>query len=258
MLFSGLEAIVNNQNRQQSDLKLFEFGKTYHPAVHTPENVEPDVTKLYDEPSHLTLFIAGQRWRESWRNMGGGQADFFTMKTFAVNVLDRLGIAGCRESEIQDEVFSFGIKYHRGPQCLVTLGKVQPRICKKMGIRGDVYYADFDWDALYKAVKNQNISFAELNKFPSVRRDLALVIGNSVKFADLAALARKVGKKLLKDVNLFDVFEDESRLGKGKKSYALSFTFEDPTRTLQDKEVDAVINELIQAFETKLDAAVRR
>ena len=114
------------------------------------------------------------------------------------------------------------------------------------------------WLTQWQAAKKQSISLVELNKFPTVRRDLALVIGKSVKFADIAALAKKVGKKLLKDINLFDVFEDETKLGEGKKSYAVSFTFEDPTRTLQDKEVDAVMSELIATFESKLGAVIRR
>jgi phenylalanyl-tRNA synthetase beta chain len=115
-----------------------------------------------------------------------------------------------------------------------------------------------NWDALLKAQKRNNITLEELNRFPIVRRDLALVVGNSVKFADLAALAKKVGKKLLKEINLFDVFEDESKLGEGKKSYALSFTFENTTRTLQDKEIEELIIMLIEAYETKLGAVVRR
>jgi phenylalanyl-tRNA synthetase beta chain len=155
-------------------------------------------------------------------------------------------------------VFAYALKLHRGPQELAVMGKVQPKICKKMGIRGEVFYADLNWDALLAAAKKQSISFAELNKFPTVRRDLAVVIGKSVKFSDLAAVARKAGKKLLKDINLFDVFEDESKLGEGKKSYALGFTFEDTTRTLQDKEVDTVMTEMMEAMEGKLGAVIRR
>ncbi len=248
MLFSGLEAIVNNQNRQQMDLKLFEFGKTYSPK----EGMK------YDEPQHLALFLTGERWGESWRNKSSQKADFFALKGFVGMVLGRLGISGFQESQVSDEVFGYAVKFHRGAQDFVVFGKVQPKICKKTGIRGEVFYADFNWDLLLASQKKASISFVELNKFPTVRRDLALVIGNSVKFSDLAALARKVGKKLLKDVNLFDVFEDESKLGEGKKSYAMSFTFEDPTRTLQDKEVDDVVNELIKGFEEKHGAVIRR
>ncbi len=268
MLFSGLEAVVHNQNRQQADLKLFEFGKTYHPKggqfseiFKISENLgskKPEVTDLFTEPQHLAIFIAGQRWRENWRNKEKQPADFFTVKTFVDNVLARLGIGGFQESEVQDEVFAFGMKYHRGVQILATFGKVQPKILKKMSIRNEVFYADLDWDLALQMLQKQSITYQELSRFPTVRRDLALVVGSSVKFSDLSALARKAGKKLLKEVNLFDVYEDEERLGAGKKSYAVSFTFEDPTRTLQDKEVDAVVNELIEVFEGKLGATVRR
>ncbi len=267
MLFSGLEAVVNNQNRQQSDLKLFEFGKTYHSITDyglrksdsTPNPQSAIVNPKFVEPQHLALFITGQRFQESWRNKEKVSADFFALKSFVGNVLARLGVgSGFQETVVKDDMFAYGLKYHRGPQDLVIFGKVQPKICKKMGIRGEVFYADLNWDALLAAAKKQSISFAELNKFPTVRRDLAVVIGKSVKFSDLAAVAKKVGKKLLKDINLFDVFEDETKLGEGKKSYALSFTFEDPTRTLQDKEVDAAMNELIEAFEGKLGALIRR
>jgi phenylalanyl-tRNA synthetase beta chain len=263
MLFSGLEAIVHNQNRQQTDLKLFEFGKTYHKATGGGDGngEKGDVTKLFKEPQHLTLFLTGQRWGESWQNREKKASDFFTLKSFADNVLGRLGVSVFQQTETgseESDVFAYGMKYHRGAQTLAVFGKVQPKICKKTGIRVEVFYADFDWDALLAAAKKQSIVFSELNKYPTVRRDLAMVVGNSVKFNDLAALARKAGKKLLKDVNLFDVYEDEERLGTGKRSYAISFTFEDPTRTLQDKDVDAMVNDLIEAFEGKLGAVVRR
>ena len=127
-----------------------------------------------------------------------------------------------------------------------------------MGIKRTVFYADFHWGSLMKVVKKQKIGFVPLSKFPTVRRDLALVIENSVNFEDITGIARKTGKKLLKDVNLFDVYKNEDQLGKGKKSYAVSFIFEDPSKTLQDKEVDAVMNELIEAFEGKLGALIRR
>ena len=251
MLFSALEAVVNNQNRQQSDLKLFEFGKTYHPKG-------GEMAK-YNEPQHLSLVVTGQRWSESWRNKEKLAADFFTLKTLVSNLFARVGLtSGYQETALKDDVFAYALKLHRGPQELAVMGKVQPKISKKMGIRGEVFYADLNWDALLQAAKKQSISFAELNKFPTVRRDLAVVIGKSVKFSDLAAVAKKVGKKLLTAINLFDVFEDETKLGEGKKSYAMAFSFEDPTRTLQDKEVDAVMNELIEAFEGKLGALIRR
>jgi phenylalanyl-tRNA synthetase beta chain len=257
MLFSALEAVVNNQNRQQNDLKLFEFGKTYHPADGGRETVDGKLK--YKEPQHLSLVVTGQRWPEGWRNKEKLPADFFTLKTLISNIFARVGLtSGYQETAQQDAIFTYALKLHRGPQELAVMGKVQPKVCKKMGIRGEVFYADLNWDALLQAAKKQSISFAELNKFPTVRRDLAVVIGKSVKFSDLAAVARKAGKKLLKDINLFDVFEDESKLGEGKKSYALGFTFEDTTRTLQDKEVDTVMTEMMEAMEGKLGAVIRR
>nr|MCU0345677.1 phenylalanine--tRNA ligase subunit beta [Saprospiraceae bacterium] len=258
MLFSALEAVVNNQNRQQNDLKLFEFGKTYHPST-APNPQSAIRNPQYKEPQHLSLVATGQRWSESWRNKEKVSADFFSLKSFVGNVMARVGLtSGYQETALSDDTFAYALKLHRGPQDLVVMGKVQPKICKKMGVRGEVFFADLNWDALLQAAKKQSISFAELNKFPTVRRDLAVVIGKSVKFSDLAAVARKAGKKLLKDINLFDVFEDESKLGEGKKSYAISFTFEDTTRTLQDKEVDSVMTEMMEAMEGKLGAQIRR
>ncbi len=267
MLFSGLEAILHNQNRQQPDLKLFEFGKTYRKkgaggrsqgSEVRGQGAGVDVRQMFDEQEHLTLFLSGQRWEESWKNGNNANADYYTLKSFVENVLARLGVSGFQQTAEQGGVFAFSMNYHRGPKSLVRFGKIQPKICKKLGIKSSVFYADFDWSALKKAAKKSSVTLTELNKYPTMRRDLALVIGNSVKFSDLAALAGKVGKKLIKDINLFDVYEDEEKLGKDKKSYAISFTFENPERTLNEKEVDKVMNELIRTYEEKMGALIRR
>lgn len=247
MLFSGLEAVVYNQNRQQGNLKFFEYGKSYRKS-------DGDI----DERSHLSVMLTGQRLPESWLNEDKSQVDYFTLKAFVHQVLERLGMAGYQETAIQDDIFSFGLKYHRGPQVLVKFGKVNPKLTKKMDIRSNVFYADFNWDVLLKTREKHQILFEEINKFPSTRRDLALVVENSVKFQDIVAIAKKVGKKLIKDINLFDVYQNEEQLGKGKKSYAVSFTFEDPTKTLKDKEVDKVTSKLIQQYEANLSAVIRR
>ncbi|MCG8327449.1 MAG: phenylalanine--tRNA ligase subunit beta [Chitinophagales bacterium] len=247
MLVSGLEAIVHNQNRQQSDLQLFEFGRTYHMG---PEGTE--------EAEHLSLFITGERYAESWINNRKGDADFYTLKALVNNVMARLGLSGYQESVIKDEVFAYGVKYHRGPNTLVQFGKIQPKLAKAMAIRGGVFYADIHWDSIMKAIRKHKIEYKEVNKFPSMRRDLALVIDNSVKFSDIVAIARKHGKKLITDINLFDVYENVKQLGEGKKSYAVSFIFENESKTLKDKEVDKVINKLIADYEAKLGASIRR
>ncbi len=269
MLFSGLEAVAHNQNRQQGDLKLFEFGRTYRRKNREQRAETLDVKQMFEERQHLALFLTGRRLGESWLNTTNGNSDYYTLRSFVETVFARIGISGYQQTVVGAEggdsflgaggnVFAYGMNYHRGPKRMVKFGKIQPKICKNMGIKSDVFYADFDWDALLKAAKKNSISLVELNKFPSMRRDLALVIGNTVKFSDLAALAGKVGKKLLKGINLFDVYEDEKRLGEGKVSYAMSFTFENPERTLKDKEVDKVMNELIRGYEEKFGAVIRR
>ncbi len=265
MLFSGLEAVLHNQNRQQHDLKLFEFGKTYkrrtgdggqRTAGTAQETI--NVKRMFEEQEHLTLFVTGQRWGESWRNPEKADADYYTLKSFVDNVLARLGLSGFQQTAEQGGEYGYAMNYHRGAKSIVRFGKIQPKICQNIGIKNNVFYADFDWGTLVKAAKKNSITLVELNKFPTMRRDLALVIGNDIKFSDLAALAGKVGKKLIKDINLFDVYEDEEKLGKDKKSYAISFTFENPERTLNEKEVDKVMNELIRTYEEKTGAVIRR
>jgi phenylalanyl-tRNA synthetase beta chain len=247
MLVSGLEAIIHNQNRQQSDLQLFEFGRTYHKGE---EGIE--------ESEHLSVFLSGNRFPESWINNRKGEADFYSLKAFVNNIMARLGLSGYQESAISNEQLSYGLKYHRGPKPLAAFGKVQPQLCKAMGIKGGVYFADIHWSNVLKAIRKHKIEYQELNKYPTMRRDLALVIDNSVKFSDIVAIAKKHGKKLISGINLFDVYENEDQLGKGKKSYAVSFIFEDATKTLKVKEVDKVVNKIIENCENNLGASIRR
>ena len=248
MLISGLEAVLHNQNRQQSDLKLFEFGKAY----------QKDDQGNISETHHLSIFLTGSRWGESWLFDGQQQNTFYSLKAFVAIVLGRLGVQGYQADEEQNPVFSYGMRYFRGPQQLVSFGKVEATILRNLDIRGDVFYADFNWEALLKAAKKNRILFEPLNKFPSTRRDLALVVENSTKFSDIVAIAKKQGKKLLKDINLFDVYRNEEQLGPGKKSYAISCLFEDPSKTLKDKDVDKVMNKMIGAYESQLGAIIRR
>jgi len=249
MLFSGLEAIAHNQNRRSIDLKLFESGKTYKKG---------EAEGSFKESQHLSLFLTGQKVSENWQKAGQVPADFYTLKAYVNNVLARLGVTGFQEDSLKDDIFVVGYKYFRGQQIVAKFGKVQKKIVKAMGIKSDVYYADINFDALVKATKKHNIGYKELNKFPTVRRDLALVIDNSVSFNDIVRNARKTNKKHLKDINLFDVYTNEDQLGAGKKSYAVSFIFEDNTKTLVDKFVDKEMNKLIQVFERNLNAQIRR
>ncbi len=247
MLFSGLEAILHNQNRRSADLKLFESGKTYKKTADG-----------FKESQHLSLFLTGQKASESWHNTKQAATDFYTLKAYVNNVLARLGVTGFQEDSLKDDIFAVGYKYFRGQQVVAKFGKVQKKIAKAMGIKSDVYYADINFDALAKASKKHKIAYSELNKFPTVRRDLNLIIDNTVSFNDIVRHARKTVKKSLKDINLFDVYVNEEQLGANKKAYAVSFIFEDPTKTLVDKFVDKEMNKLIQAFERNLNAQIRR
>ncbi len=247
MLFSGLEAVAHNLNRQQTDLRLFEWGKTYQPEQ-----------EGFLERDHLTLLVTGHQTAESWLSPDRNRVTYYHLKTQVEHVLTRLGVGRYQVSAIENEIWAYGLKYHRGDQVLVKFGRVQGQVTKAMGIKQEVFYADFNWNSLLKTLKKHKIDFSELNKYPTVRRDLALVIDNSIKFEDIAKIANKTGKKLLKTVNLFDVYINEDQLGAGKKSYAVSFLFEDPSRTLKDKDVDKVMNQLIRQYEEQLKATIRR
>ncbi len=247
MLISALEMVAHNQNRQMADVKLFEFGRTYL------KNGD-----AFDETQHLTITIVGSKTSETWRVKGSAPVDYFTLKPFVEIILTRLGIGVFQATEISDEQLAFGLKYHRGAQVLVEFGKVQPKLRKAFDVKQDVYFADFKWDNIIKALKNTKVGYEEVSKYPSVRRDLALVVDKSTKFGDLSQIASKTAKKLLKDINLFDVYEDETKLGAGKKSYAISFIFEDKEKTLQEKEIEKIMSDLINAYESKFNALIRK
>ncbi len=256
MLLSALETVAHNLNRQQNDLRLFEFGKTY---------TQTAVGK-YNESARLSLTLTGARQAESWLAPNGIEVTFYTLKAYVEAVLQRLGIGGYQataldgsgEEAMGEHSFHFGVKYHRGAQNLVTFGKVAPHWLKQLGIKQTVFFADFDWDNLLKTLKNAKVQYSDVPRFPSVRRDLALVVEKNITFAQLSSLAQKTSKSVLKAVNLFDVFEDETKVGVGKKSYALSFIFEDAEKTLQEKDIDKLCSDLMTAFETKLGAIVRK
>ncbi len=247
MLFGGLEAVRHNQNRQHSDLKLFEFGKIYSKDGDN-----------YRESNRLSILITGAGQAESWQPSGKLLVDFFTLKALVFNVLQRLGVSGYQETAFEGGNFSAGLRLHRGPKTLVEMGPVQPSFLKKMEVKNAVFFADFDWDNILDALKNNRVKFQEIGRFPTVRRDLALVVDTATAFSDIRSLAQKSAKKLLREVNLFDVFEDEKRLGAGKKSCAVSFVFEDIEKTLGEKEIEEAMASLQKVFEEKLGATVRK
>ena len=244
MLFSGLEAIAYNINRKQSDLKFFEFGKTYH-----------DFNANREEHKHLGLFITGNRSKESWK--GSSQpSDFFYTKSIVSNILQRLGISRFKESPVKNDVFAEGISFGLGKNKLVEFGLVKKSILKALDVSQDVLYADFNWDIVLQMAAHNTIKYKEISKYPEVRRDFALLIDESVNFEAIDQIARKTEKQLLKSVNLFDVYQGKN-LPKGKKSYAVSFMLQDEKKTLTDKQIDKIMKKLQANFERELGAELR-
>jgi phenylalanyl-tRNA synthetase beta chain len=255
----GLEAIRYNQNRQRPDLRLFEFGKTYRRTAESTTSAQDRSTEGFSEAMRLGVFLTGAHAAESWHASAKKEVDFYTLKATVQQLLARLGISGYQETALQAEgPFRYALRYHRGPQELVTFGAVQPALGKKFDVKNAVFFADFNFDHLVKAIASVKIQFSEISRFPTVRRDLALVLEQNVSFGDVRQLAFRTVKKTLKDVNLFDVFEDAAKLGAHKKSYAVSFVFEDAEKTLQDKEIDGFMAQLQSAFEDKLKAQIRK
>jgi phenylalanyl-tRNA synthetase beta chain len=244
LLFSGLENISYNINRKNQDLKLYEFGKTYH-------KVEGEI----QEKEHLMLLLTGKVNSENW-NTTKDKSDFFVMKEKVEHILFRLGITKIKSEEISTYGFSEGLMYKHKKNRLVCFGKVDKKIIKSFGIKQELYYADFNWDLILNLVLNTKIKYLEVSKFPSVKRDLSLLIDKEVTFKELNTIAKQTETKILKSVNLFDVYVGD-KLPEGKKSYALSFILEDNTKTLTDKYIDKVMNKLISSYETKLGAEVR-
>lgn len=243
MLFSGLESIAYNLNRQNTDLKFFEFGKTYHQYSTVQEN------------KHLSLLVTGKSNAESW-TQPQYHADFFYMKGIVESVLVRLGITNYTFKKTNLAYFAEGISFFLEDRPLVSLGRVSKSVLQPFDIHQEVLFADFDWDYVIELAKNYVFKFNEIPKYPSVRRDFALLVEDSVQFSDISKIAFEAEKKLLKEVNLFDVYQGNN-LPEGKKSYAVSFAFQDEHTTLTDKQIDASMNKFLKKFETELGAVLR-
>lgn len=244
LLFSGLEAIAYNKNRKRSDLKLFEFGKTYH-------NYESG----REEHKHLSLFVTGKRSSDTWTN-DHKNSDFFYFKGIVQSIFERLGIQRTRTATLKDAIFAEGTALQLGKMTLVSFGIVKKSVLKAFDIDQEVLYADFNWDNILEVAARNSITFKAIPKYPAVRRDFALLIDDKVTFESIHTIAKQTEKQLLKDVNLFDVYQGKN-LPDGKKSYALSFMLQDEHKTLTDKQIDKVMNKLQQRFEKELGASLR-
>ena len=265
LLFGGLESIQRNANRKNADLKFYEFGNCYHynaQKIADRQAKDPhwvyDPLYAYSEEPHLALWLTGNKTAQSWVQKEE-KVSFYTLTAYVNNVLRRLGvnISNCTMEALESELCSDGmvIKAPNGKQ-IGTLGVVNGKLLKAFDIDNPVYYADLDWNMLLKLNKQYKPVINDLPKFPEVKRDFALLVDKSVKFADLAKAALAAEKKLLKAVNLFDVYEGKN-LEAGKKSYALSFILQDADNTLKDKQIEAIMAKLQKIFEDKFGAKLR-
>ncbi|UMB54945.1 phenylalanine--tRNA ligase subunit beta [Lutibacter sp. A64] len=244
LLFSGLESVIYNINRKNNALKFFEFGKTYH-----------KFESGYSEQKHLTLFVSGNRTKESW-NVVQKTSDFFYLKGIVKTILQRLGINKVKITPTKNDVFSEGVTLSLGKIKLVDLGVVKRAINKEFGIKQEVLFADFIWENLLKVGGKSSINVSQLSKFQAVKRDFSLLLDKEVTFNEIYNLAFQAEKKLLKEVDLFDVYEGD-KLEEGKKSYAVSFLIQDENKTLTDKQIDKVMQKLQQTFEKNVGATLR-
>ena len=244
MLYSGLESVSYNINRKRSDLKLFEFGKTYH-----------DFNGSRVENKHLSIFISGNRNAERWNSVSV-RTDFFLLKGVIQSIFQRFGIENLKPSAVKSDVFSEGLIFSSAKNNLVSFGVIRKKVLKHFDIEQEVLYADINWDALLDVVKSRKINFSAIPKYPAVRRDFALLLNNNISYDQIEEIALKTEKKLLKEVDLFDVYQGKN-LPEGKKSYAVSFKFQDEHKTLTDKQVDKMMKKLQQRFEEELQAELR-
>lgn len=244
MLFSGLEAIIYNINRKNKNLKFFEYGNTYH-----------HFSNGFEEKFHLSLFLTGNKAPVNWHS-AKGKSDFFYLKGVVKAILERLGITSLKTTPTKNDIFQEGIHFQKGKVKVVEFGVVSSKILKKFGIKQEVLFADFDWKNILNILKKDNFNVKPIPKFPEVKRDLALLLDDAVSFKEIYNLALQTEHNLLKKVELFDVYTGDN-LPKGKKSYAVSFVLQDINKTLEEKQIDKIMQKLQNAFIKQLKAELR-
>ena len=256
LLFGGLESIAHNANRKNADLKFFEFGNCYY---FDADKKNPEKTlAAYAEDYHLGLWVTGKKVSNSWIH-ADENSTVYELKAYVENILKRLGLdlRNLVVGNLTDDIFAAALTVHtRGGKRLATFGVVTKKLLKAFDIDNEVYYADLDWKELMRAIRSVKVSFKEISKFPAVKRDLALLLDKNIQFAEIEKIAYETEKKLLKEVELFDVYEGKN-LEAGKKSYAVSFLLQDETQTLNDKMIDKIMSKLVKNLEDKLGAKLR-
>ncbi|MBL0310231.1 MAG: phenylalanine--tRNA ligase subunit beta [Bacteroidetes bacterium] len=245
MLYGGLEVIAHNQNRKSSNLRLYEFGSTYHKSA-----------AGYSQQKHLSIFLTGKTTDHNWLEQGNGYS-FYHLKSFVMNVLRRLGYVNFEKLIAEKSPYSFSLSLKNEGEEVASFGSIDSTVLKKFDIRQEVFYADLNWEYLLDKSQFTKVSFSELAKFPSVRRDLAMIVNENTSFEAIEKIASGESKKLLKEVSLFDVYKGD-KIEQGKKSYAVSFLFQHPDKTLTDTEIEKTMSRLMSKLESEIGALIRK
>lgn len=249
LLFGGLESIAYNINRKQSDIKFFEFGNTYF------FNSDKEGLKKYKESAMLGIWLSGKKQNEQW-NALKDDVNFYTLKSYVINIFNRLGLSTEKTNTTQDGLFDFSCELIIKQKSVAKIGSVSKKVLKHFDIQQAVWYAEIDTDQLIKCLPKENLFYKEVTKFPEVRRDLALLIDKSISYEQIETVAYQSEKNLLKSVSIFDVYEGKN-IPENKKSYALSFILQDEEKTLTDKQIEKTMEKLLHAFKEKLGAELR-
>jgi phenylalanyl-tRNA synthetase beta chain len=244
MLYNGLEVLQYNRNRKATDMHLYEFGKTY---IKTNNG--------YSEQMHLSLFMLGKQQGESWH--GAAKANtYYTIKSLIVNILKKAGIKKTDIVTDSNGTLLNQTTINSQQKVLVVFGGVDAKTRKQFDLTDDVWFADFNWDNLCELSMGSTLKLQAISTFPAVRRDLALVLDKKSTYAEIEKIARKTEQQLLKEMNVFDVYEGD-KIAQGKKSYAISFILQNTEKTLTDEEIETTMNKLIKQFEKELGATLR-
>ena len=256
LLFGGLESVQHNVNRKRGNLRFFEFGNVY--TFDPAKQNDDDPMLAYKEQYHCGLWITGKRVEGSWAH-ANEESSFYELSAYVENILRRIGVKPGMivRKKSESDIFSAGLTIeNRGGKKLIEMGIITKKLLKQFGLDAPVFYAELNWTALMKVIKKNEVLYTEVSKFPAVSRDLALLVDNSVEFAQIEQIARQTEKKLLKKVELFDVYEGD-KLPAGKKSYAVNFILQDEEKTMGDKQIDAIMQKLITNIKKQLNAELR-
>ena len=256
LLFGGLENINRNVNRRNADLKFYEFGNCYY--FNADNKKEGETLAAYSEDFHLGLWLTGDKFAQSWTT-ADQKSSIYELKAYIENIFKRLGFNFLKlvSGEYADDLLSEALTIYslRGNK-LAVYGIVHPKIRKVADIDQEVYFADLNWNTILSELSEHKVQYSELSKFPEVKRDLAMLLDKSVTFAEIEKIAYETERKILKKVNLFDVYEGKN-LEAGKKSYAVSFLLQDDSKTLTDGQIESIMKKLLGNFESKLGAKLR-